>query len=212
MSTTRTYDMTGWNDDKIERGERVDDGWYHTTITDVIEDYDTDKITIEYTIAGGSFQGQKVYDRLNSPDRASSASVGKLLTRLHLLRAKRLGILPAEDQREGAVNIDWLQLIGRDCYLKIQTRTWEKDDGSQGSASEPMFDGVYSPDDDRIPEQAKRHEPCPLTVLSEADQKRAAEKDAAKAEKAASKPVSPSRKRQPAAAASAPAQTDFGDI
>lgn len=224
--TQRTYDMTGWTDRKIEEGDRVEPGWYHTKISDVIEDFDNNSITLEHTIVGGQYEGKKINDRMGDPDDPSISAAGQNVRRqLQFIRAKRLGLLPPEDQRNGMVTIDWLQALGRECYLKIQARAYKKADGTPGTATEPTFDGIFAPDDDRVPEPAKRHEPCGLDVLSEADQKRAAEKAAAKeqkgAEKAeAKKPSGGGGRRRATAGAGASgsggaagaSQTDFGDI
>lgn len=207
MATTRTYDLTGWDDNRIEQGDRVNDGWYHAKISDVIEDFETDALTFEYTILGGPFEGAKVREKHKEPDRAEKENTKMFLLRKLNIRAKRLGIMPPEDQRSGPVSIDWLQLLGKECYLKVSTRTFTGQDGQPVSMTEPMFDGVFSPDDDRVPELAKQHQPCGLDVLSTAETAR-------NAAKAAAKPAGGGRKRTPAAAtvAASPAQSDFGDI
>lgn len=156
MTTTRRYEVD-WTDDEVERGGNPPPGWYTARVVDVDENYTNDSIKVCYEIlAPEEFNGRKVYDTLWSPDGADDEDKAKKATHRQLMIAKRLGVLPPEDQRKGgAFEVEWAETLGHEAYLRLS----ERDNFLQVE-----YAGVYSMDDPRVPESVRNGQQTALSV------------------------------------------------
>lgn len=154
MATTRRYEVD-WTDDEVERGGNPPPGWYGARVVDVEENFDNDSIKVQYEIlTPAEFHGRKIFDTLWSPEGAKDEEGAKRAVQRQLMVAKRIGILPPEEQRQGTFDVDWSEALGREVYLRVQQRD---------SFLQPEYAGVYGADDPRVPEKVRRGEQTPLS-------------------------------------------------
>lgn len=210
---TRTYDFTGFDDDKFEQGDVIPDGWYAARVTDAGENYETDAIFLKYTITSGPYAGRELTDNLHDPELASDTKKADFMKRKIGLVAKRLGLIGSQDGKQAGVAIEWDAAMGKDCFIKVKTTEGERG----GKFSNITFDGVFGVDDERVPDLARQGLPCPLNTKSAADHKKATDKAMARAAKALEKNPKASQGSQASAGSArqtAPvaSQQDFGDL
>jgi hypothetical protein len=156
MTTTRRYDVD-WNDDEIERGGNPPPGWYRARVVEVNANFENDSIKLVYEIiTPDEFAGRKVFDTMWSPEHAKDDESAKRTLQRHLMVAKRIGLVPPEEERQGRpVEFDWADAEGREVFLRVTQRD---------NFLQPEYAGVFGADDPRVPAEVRQGHQVPLTV------------------------------------------------
>lgn len=147
-------DLTGLNEDAVERGGSPPSGWYRTLIDEVERDQKhPGMLNITHRVISGPWKGSVIRDKLVSPDMAKDEAAAEKCRSRQAMYAKRLGLITSEHFGQN-VRINWGDLIGKECFVDAVRRPFETEKGS-GEATEPKFGGVYATDDPRVPVEAR---------------------------------------------------------
>src|SRR5262245_10816245 len=119
MATRKRYEVT-WDDHEIETGGQPSPGWYGARVEGVEEDYERDAIRIRYEVlTPDEFRGQRVNDTMWSPENAKDPESAKRTLQRNLLVARRLGIVPPEEERRDGIEFEWLDAVGKEVFLRV---------------------------------------------------------------------------------------------
>lgn len=101
-------------------------GWYDIRVEDASEvtaSTGTPGIKLEMSVTAGPHAGHKIFDRM----WISAAGLSFVVQRLQAMGYP----IP-----EGEFELEPMELIGRRCSVKVEPRTYTKNDGSQGTADD----------------------------------------------------------------------------
>lgn len=159
MSLEEEIDFTGYDADKVERGDSLAAGWYKVQVCDVYSDRkNQDAIVFEMQVIEGPDTGTKLFDRLNNPDSAETDNGRRFAAQRKRLFAKRLGLV-AEFGAPRPVN--WLDAIGREIFVQVKERTYKDRNGEEKTVTGVDYAGVYPLDHDKVPEEVRNNYQTP---------------------------------------------------
>lgn len=147
------FDLAGEDMDSIDRGNKLEDGWYHCQLDAVYEDDKTaGAIVFKYLVVGdGRFKGKAIFDRTFDPSNSKDDASEEKTIQRNKMYAGRLGLLTQADcdqqQRKGG---SWMDAVGRQFLVRLVTKAkrvqskttgkWEDDPGQ--SFTGPDYAGV----------------------------------------------------------------------
>lgn len=148
-----TLDLGDIKDEaEMERGLRVDPGWYLATCTDAYETKNS-SFGLEFTLKNG----QKITDFLNDPALAESDAAMRVARQHMIVAAKRLGLIGAGNMGQ-QVTLDWTDAIGREVVLHVKANNYkDKNTGLQVEGNPKIdFAGIYPLNHPKIPEDVRK--------------------------------------------------------
>jgi hypothetical protein len=209
MATTKNYSVD-WNDDELERGGNPPPGWYRGRVVAVDENFETGALKVTYEIiTPAEFSGRKIFDTLWAPENAKDDEAAKRTLQRQLMVAKRLGVLPPEEERQGgSFTVDWGDAEGREAFLRVTQRD---------NYLQPEYAGVFGVDDGRVPAEVRQGHQTPLSVkpLAVKDEKAGSGKARATSQPPAKSPAGPAstnNNRPRVTTPAKPAAEDWSDV
>lgn len=113
------------------------DDWYNVRVEnaeETVASTGTPGFKLELAVTDGPYAGRKIFDRM----WVSPAALGFVVDRLQAMGYP----IPA-----GEFELDPIELIGRRCAVRVTTRTYQKNDGTQGSTNDvKAYDKVSGSD------------------------------------------------------------------
>lgn len=101
----------------------LEPGWYNVRVEnaeETVASTGTPGVKLEFSVIDGEFAGRKVFDRM----WISPAALGFVVQKLQAMQYP----IPA-----GEFDLEPIELIGRRCAVKVETRIYTKADGTQGA-------------------------------------------------------------------------------
>jgi hypothetical protein len=164
--------------EKLEAGGRAPVGWYNAELTDFYEDTKSQysgQSVFEYTIRGGPFNNEKVFDRVTDPRALEEPSRQRTaLNRIKCL-GSRLGLVGEKDLNKSGVSVEFADAVGRVVVIQIKERKVTDEKTQEVKTYTGIaFDGVYPPDHYEIPADVRQRLGLPPARPKESTAGRAA--------------------------------------
>jgi len=147
-------DFTDIATEDIESGASVPPGWYRCVVVDVTDNPRLAGVMdFSFKVTHGPHKGAVIEDSLFPPDHAQTVEKSKKLKQRVAMYVTRLGLMSKEQLGGNCVELDLTEAVGKPCVIKAVEETYtRKEGGGTGSKIRPAFDGVYGPDDERVPD------------------------------------------------------------
>jgi hypothetical protein len=159
MGFELNLDLGGVDLDRLDAGSVREPGWYHCEVADVAENPERPgNYSLILRVLQGNHRGAAIFHHFSDPSQAASVKASEMARDKIAVFGKRLGILRPNG------SIDLLAAIGKRCFAKLATRSYTPETGKNAgilqTVTEPEFAGIYAEEDPRVPEPARRGEPC----------------------------------------------------
>lgn len=148
-------DLSDYTPDNVEKTDGLPPGWYRATIKVVSIDERSGALLFRFEVMDGEHEGSHISERLWDPKRADSPDKADMSRKRRVLWAKRLGLLAEADFGKPGVVVPWDHAVDRVYAIQVKERKYKDSSGTEKVAYNIDFGGVYSLDDQRVPEELR---------------------------------------------------------
>lgn len=148
-------DLSDYTPEGVEKVDGIPPGWYRAMVADVSIEDRTGALLVKFEVTDGEHQGAHITERLWDPKKADSPDKAEGSRKRRVLWAKRLGLVTETDFGRPGVRIPWDAATGKFFAIQIKERKYKDKDGNERIARNVDYAGVYSLDDQRVPEELR---------------------------------------------------------
>jgi len=124
--------------------------YYLCTCTKVYDDEKDRAQRLDFKVCHGPFTNAVISWKLQNPEVCNDETKARsAIARLKAV-GKRLGVIYEGPDKRPAQH-DWQWAVGKDYVIQVELRTWQKEDGGEGQASQVSYMGCFNLDHPEIP-------------------------------------------------------------
>ena len=131
------------NEKDLDMGRDLPKGKYVAVVEKVEKDHKstTPCFTFTFSVVAGPYTGRKVFERLFLSDKNNKRVV---------MFGSRLGLIAEKELGKESVRKSWGGAVGKQVVIDVETRPYEKKDGSPGVATNLTYGGLFKLDDPKV--------------------------------------------------------------